>query len=159
MQTKKSPEHTGELVHGHSRLLWLIDEVDAHLRGLWEPDDENVEPILEELLSYWDTLRAELGAHMDHEEHDVFQTVDRVAPQFAAQVSVLRAQHANLDKELQVLDGALRDLASPAGRSLASGALRRAVERFREHFVAHSRDERGVLREIEGAGIALGHPG
>jgi iron-sulfur cluster repair protein YtfE (RIC family) len=140
-----------QLGHGHSDLIRLLDEVDAHLRGLSaEPDAPDV--ILEEFVRYADRLHDEVVEHIAEEETELFPMIRTVAG--AAQLdelSRLQSQHRQLLESLEAFTAALDELPSKPPAALCAGlrVLRRLASTLREDLRAHSQMERAFLREVE----------
>lgn len=140
-----------ELRHGHSGLIWLLDEVDAHLRGLIE-DPECPEMILEELIGYAKRFCDEVAGHIDEEEDDLFPLVQSVlAGPDLDELDSLSREHGELLCDLARLSTALGKLVEePDSRVPETFAdMLELSNQTRAHLAAHSKHERAFLRSIE----------
>lgn len=140
-----------DLVHGHSRLVWLMDDIDAHLAGLAaEPLDREL--LEEEFLTYSRAFAEELREHIDEEEGDLFPLVRSIAggPEMDSLVELQR-QHQQLLIDLGRWGVLIEELtgAPDERRAFVIGALCDHSRTIREHLVIHSKHERSFLLSVE----------
>lgn len=149
---RESPETLHlDLVHGHSRIIWLLDEFEAHLRAL-HSEPTGAPYILEELEKYWDELRDHLREHIVEEEEELFPMVRLTATDFERRELVeLQREHAELVRKLSGVEATVHRLftAAEADRCPLVKSLAEQAGALREELVEHSRHERAFLRTIK----------
>ena len=148
MKNPRALHFHGHLSHGHSRLTWLLDDLEAHVTGL-QSDSDARDLILEELAEFATRLTGELRGHIEEEELEVFAAVRlRVGADDAAEIAALeeehRALHANLDAMWAAIDATRADHTPQAVQRLAD-----AVTALRQNLHNHSGHERRFLSEME----------
>ena len=140
-----------QVAHGHTRLIWLLDDVEAHLQGLHETDGEDL--ILEELVSFARAFTEELDEHIDEEETEIFPAAEAVAADAEhAQLEELDAEHRRLQaqmKEFWALMARAREEEQDRRHVSCLDELFDKVRSIREHLTSHSVHERTVLAKIE----------
>lgn len=147
MHWKSNHQIPGELRHGHSGLIWLLDEVDAHLRGLSD-GPEHPEEIAEGLVHYVQRFCEEVIEHVEEEEEILFPLVrSKVSTAQRQELDRLMRQHRALLVSLHMLAGALpRDTTScDQWREGTVERLHELSAATRTHLVQHSRDERRFM--------------
>lgn len=151
MQRQNASEIEADVVHGHSRFTWLMDEIVAHLRA-WLEAPEAADLILDELVVYWTEFRDELRDHITEEETELFPLIAADAGHGEEQaLAHLHTQHATLRRLIDLVDTQLVDLlgVDPDERSSFASALAGKTDELREELRAHSRDEREFLRGVQ----------
>lgn len=151
MKRVKPQQIREQLYRGHSDLIRLLDEVDAHLQGL-SAEPHAPEVIFEEFVRYASRLRDEITEHIAEEEGELFPMIRTVAG--AAQLdglSRLQSQHHLLLESLEGFMAALESLPPKPPDALCAGlgVLRRMASTLREDLREHSRDERAFLCEVD----------
>ncbi len=140
-----------DLAHGHSRIIWLMDELDAHLEGL-ASDPTGAEFIVEAFQAYWTQFSDDLREHIREEEQDLFPLVRLHATDSdLSGLQGLQDEHARLIGDLDAFD-VIADsfFAAPKGQNVSLVAkLQNLMESIRVHLVEHSRNERRFLRDVE----------
>lgn len=148
MAIRRASTLHGQLSHGHSRLTWLLDDLEAHVTGL-QSDSDARDLILEELAVFAESLTTELRHHIEEEEQEVFALVRlRVAGEEAAELSALEEEHRGLHACLDALWAAI-DATRADHTPQAVGRLADTVSTLRENLHHHSGHERRFLSEIE----------
>lgn len=152
MQRENTDTIRADLIHGHSRLTWLMDELDAHLTGL-AAEPTGAEYVLDEFRAYWAEFRDDLRDHIIEEEDELFPLVRLHATDSdLTELGELQVEHARLLIELEKFGLEMDALAESEGeeRCPVIRRMQTGAKTMREHLVAHSRHERQFLREVEG---------
>lgn len=142
--------HT-EMAHGHTRLIWLLDDIEAHLEGLGEDSEERA-LILEELVSFARSFTDELDGHIAEEESTLFPAAEAVADDAERdELATIYAEHRDLEEHVQDFWALLsRACDGSDGRhGVCLDTLFEKVRSIREHLTAHSSHERAFLGRIE----------
>ncbi|MFP4596773.1 MAG: hemerythrin domain-containing protein [Persicimonas sp.] len=140
-----------QMSHGHTRLIWLLDDIQAHLEGLCEGTDEP-ELILEELVSYVRAFSEELDGHIEEEETDVFPRAEAVGGGDGRQeLAELEAEHRSLQAQMKAFWTILSDACeiSGEGNGTCFDDLLDRVGAIRKELAAHSSHERAFLTQAE----------
>ncbi len=136
-----------EMAHGHTRLIWLLDDIEAHLDGLADGADDH-ELILEELVSFARSFTDELGGHIQEEESEIFPQAEQVAGEDGRrELAEILEEHRQLQAELDELWALFGRAAD--GLDVHVSPLLARVRALREHLSAHSRHERLFLSRME----------
>lgn len=152
--TERSQETTQpQMAHGHTRLIWLLDDIDAHLDGLSSADSEDQALILEELVSFTRAFHEELDGHIAEEEADIFPLAEAVATaEERSELEDINQEHRKLESMMksfwQVLSQHCEET-SARRHEPCCDQLFEQVRSIREHLVAHSAHERNFLMRVE----------
>lgn len=141
------PHHT--LAHSHSALVFRMDELEAHARGLAEANDD-LGPLLEGLHENFAIFSDDLVEHIEHEERDIFPDAASAGLIHHDHAETLRNEHMGLHRCLERIRahlGALTTEASTGERE----RLVREIAALRNAFVRHASAERSFLGAAEQA--------
>lgn len=139
------------LSHGHSRLIWLLDDIEAHVEALRE-GTEAPELLVEELVLYVRSFSAELHEHIEEEERDIFPRALSAAGEHArTEVAELDAEHRRLEAQIEAIWAKLSKLCEGPldGNGICFTDLFEQVRSIRAHLSAHSNHERAFLSRVE----------
>lgn len=131
-------EEREKFVHGHSNLLLLLDEVEAHVDGL--AGCETPEFMLAELQPFWNEFTAELVEHLEEEETDVFPNLG--PSQSARGLKRILEQHRDLQVRVDEINGFI-DTYEHSEDNVKH--FKWLIEDFRAAFRRHSSDEREFI--------------
>jgi iron-sulfur cluster repair protein YtfE (RIC family) len=151
MTVQPSGKAHAQLSHGHSRLIWLLDDIDAHLEGLCS-ENESPELILEELVSYVRAFGDELDGHIDEEETDIFPQAAAVATEpERRELAEIEEEHRRLEERLARFWSKLAQLceAPPDRYETCCVDLVEQARELRVALTAHSSHERDFLTRVE----------
>jgi hemerythrin-like domain-containing protein len=153
INTNQADAHShAHLSHGHTRLIWLLDDIEAHLQGLREGSDA---PglILDELVSYARSFMEELEGHIEEEETDLFPRAKSVAGDDELdELADLQGEHRHLEKQMRAFWAMLSKACEKGHRTRYETCFDDLFERvcsIREHLTAHSSHERAFLTQVE----------
>lgn len=140
------------MAHGHTRLIWLLDDIDAHLEGLSGGGGDQA-LILEELVSFTRAFHEELEGHIAEEEADIFPLAAAVAsPDELAELDEINREHRALEASMKSFWAGLSQFCeeNPVRRhEICCDQLLEHVRSIREHLIAHSAHERDFLTRVE----------
>lgn len=151
MQRETTKTLHDDLAHGHSRLTWLMDEIDAHLNGL-VAEPSSAEYVLDEFRAYWAEFRENLRDHIIEEEDELFPLVRLHATDSdLTELGELQVEHARLLIELEKFGLEMDSLFASEGdeRAPVTRRMQASAKILREHLASHSRHERQFLRKVE----------
>lgn len=140
-----------QMSHGHTRLIWLLDDIQAHIEGLREGTDEP-ELILEELVSYVRAFSEELDGHIEEEERDIFPRAEAVGGDDGREeLAELEEEHRHLQADMKAFWTMLSDTCEKPvdGNGTCFTNLLDRVSAIREDLAAHSSHERAFLTQAE----------
>ncbi len=140
-----------QMSHGHTRLIWLLDDIQAHLEGLCEGTDEP-ELILEELVSYVRAFSEELDGHIEEEEADIFPRAEAASGDHGRKELVeLEGEHRHLQAQMKAFWEMLSDACEKPidGNGTCFNDLLERVGAIREDLARHSSHERSFLTQAE----------
>lgn len=151
MKDHTSDKIREELRHGHSGLILLLDEVDAHLAGLIDADSACCQVIIDDLDVYAGRFCDELTDHINEEEGDLFPLVAKfIGKSAVTSLTRLRGQHDELLSNVAHFLGVLQSVTdSECADADNVRLLQRLSAEMRSHLVEHSREEKTFLRELE----------
>jgi len=132
------PEDEREnFVHGHSNLVRLLDEVEAHVEGLASCETPNF--MIAEMMPYWNAFKTELLEHVEEEETLVF-------PQLGGHsdrgIQKLSAQHKDLETRIDEITQFIETYSHDDENFRRFQWL---IENFRVAFKRHSAEEREYI--------------
>lgn len=133
-----APVDREKFVHGHSRLLRLLDDVEAHVDGLVAC--EAPEFMLNELRPFWNDFTAELVEHVDEEETEVFPNLG--PGQSDRGLRRILTQHRELQARVDEIDDFI-DTYQHTEDNIKH--FKWMIEDFRAAFRKHSADEREFI--------------
>lgn len=150
MSTPAPLPPTEELLHSHSDLTRLIEELETHARALREAPQEETTDLLAEVHNYASQFSSSVREHIVEEEQELFP---RCRPYLTVPERVklerIREQHRDLedviDKLFDYLNAARN--ADVLDSDLAESVYVRA-RLLRYTFNLHSEEERGFFEQI-----------
>ena len=122
-------------VHGHSNLVRLLDEVEAHVEGL--ANCETPTFMIAEMTPYWNAFKAELLEHVEEEETLVF-------PQLGGHSAIQKLTEQHNDLKTRI-DEITRVIETYTHDDETFRRFQRLIENFRVAFKRHSADEREFI--------------
>ena len=131
------------LAHSHSALVFRMDELEAHARGLAEAT-EDLAPLLEGLHDSFALFAEDLIEHIQHEEQDIFPDAAAAGLLHGHQVELLSNEHMGLHRCLDRIGAQLKEL-DPTSPAHQRERLVRDIAVLRNAFVRHAGDERAAL--------------
>jgi iron-sulfur cluster repair protein YtfE (RIC family) len=131
------------LAHSHSALVFRMDELESHARGLAEAQ-EDLAPLLEGLHESFVMFAEDLIEHIQHEEQDIFPEAAAAGLLHSPHVELLRNEHMGLHRCLDRIGEQLKELTPTCARPQRE-RLVRDIAVLRNAFVRHAGDERAVL--------------
>jgi hemerythrin-like domain-containing protein len=141
-----------QMSHGHTRLIWLLDDIEAHLQGLREGTDAP-ELILDELISYARAFTEELHGHIEEEETDIFPRAQAIAgAQELDELANLHDEHRHIETQMRAFWVMLSKACEEGHRTRYETCFDDLFERLlsiREHLTEHSSHERAFLTQVE----------
>lgn len=139
------------MAHGHSRLIWLLDDIEAHLEGLCSVEEAH-ELILDELVSFTQSFAEELFEHIDEEEAEIFPSAEAIAAgDDHTHLGALDREHRMIEEDVRAFVDTLEQIAADesAWNDSCFRDLYGQVRSIRELLAAHSVHERSFLSQIE----------
>jgi hemerythrin-like domain-containing protein len=140
-----------KMAHGHTRLIWLLDDIEAHLDGIRGSEDPAL--IIEELISYTREFNDELDEHIGEEETRIFPAAARVASQEELEeLDEIHDEHRQIEAQLQEFWEVLSqgcEQKNGARHGVCCDKLIALVSKMRQTLAAHSAHERQFLSQVE----------
>ena len=148
MTTREQETLHGHFAHGHSRLTWLMDDLEAHVAGLRSATDAH-ELILEELTGFATRLTEELREHMGEEESNVFSLVRlRASNVQAEELDEIQREHQRLLGDLEAMWAAIEAARADPTPQIVQ-CLADTILTLKTNLQHHSSHERRFLADFE----------
>ena len=136
-------EEKEHFVHGHSSLVRLLDEVEAHIDGL--QGCQTPDFMIEEMKPYWNAFKLELIEHIDEEETEMFP---HLTGRNDRNLRTLQKQHADLKSRVDEITQFIQTYRHSEEHFKKFQWL---IDDFRAAFKRHSADERAFIQRSVGA--------